>query len=197
MKLYNPNKELVVALKLSPIWVQTCQSDTCSHASHDAGYEYCIIEAAIIESVDIYNNSLNWEYSETLYSSKGIEFSVYSSSYAGTFDKSRLGREYFDLAKHEAAEDEANREEEAEQRHQEEIEAEEERRKDWEAMERTSEYKICRKAITQGHNPCKVLRNLGYKNVSYSDNGNIYPEKGTIILLNPRTDSYCSISFEK
>lgn len=122
MKLYNPNKELIEALNLSPIWVQTCNSDTCSHASHDSGYEYCIIEAAEIDSIDIYNNSLNWEYSETLYRSKGIEFSVYSSSYAGTFDKSRLGREYFDLAKHEAAEDEANRDEEAEQRHQEEIE---------------------------------------------------------------------------
>ena len=99
MKLYNPNKELVAALKLNPIWVQSCNSDTCSHASHDAGYEYCIIDAEEIESVDIWNRSHQWEYSETLYRSKGIEFSVYSSSYPGTFDKSRLGREYFDLTK--------------------------------------------------------------------------------------------------
>ena len=196
MKLYNPNKELVAALKLNPIWVQSCNSDTCSHASHDAGYEYCIIDAEEIESVDIWNRSHQWEYSETLYRSKGVEFSVYSSSYAGTFDKSRLGREYFDLAMAQATEDEEQRKEKAEERHQEEIEAQEERRKDWETMERSPEFKICRKALAQGHNPCKVLRNLGYKNVSYSD-GVMYPGKGTVIILNPKTDSCCSISFEK
>ena len=196
MKLYNPNKELVQALNLSPTWVQTCNSDTCACASHDAGYYTCDIDAEEIDSIDIYNNSLNWEYSETLYRSKGVEFTVYSSSYAGTFDKSRLGRQYFDLAKQEAATIEAIREEKAEERHKEEIEAQEERRKDWETMERSPEFKICRKALAQGHNPCKILRNLGYKNVSYFE-GAMYPEKGTVIILNPRTDSCCSISFEK
>lgn len=38
MKIINPSAALVRAALLEPEWVQTCNSRTCSHASHDPGY---------------------------------------------------------------------------------------------------------------------------------------------------------------
>ena len=195
--IINPSKELVKALNLKPQYTRTCNSSTCCCASHDSGYFSASIEVEEIDSASVYTLSGNFEYGANLLRTRDGEYiTVYHSAYAGTFDRSYYGRSEFFRIQADAEKAEEKRRKYWAAYHAEKREAEEKRIRDWDKMESQPEYKIIKKALEQGRNPCKVLRNLGYKNVTYKDEYG-YPEKGTVIVLNPRTGEYCTISFQE